>query len=456
MNIPPLSAHTCSLRIARNLHLLLITTLITGMSILLPACGGKEEDRSGKVEITFWHSLVSSTVPALQDLIKKFEEEHPGITVKAQYVPTGDALIQKLVTAVHSNTAPDVSWIHANFMQDLIEADAIYTMEEFIRGPDSLPQADLQDIYPALMEQAKWRGVLYSMPMEATALGLLCNRELFRNAGLDPDQPPRDWNELRAMARKLTLDKNGDGKFEQMGLFIPIFPYSGPYGDWMVWQWYPFLFQAGGNVITLDQSRVLFDSPEAITALTLWKEIYNDLNLSSFTIDYEVAFASKTLAMAIDGPWNIPRWRKMKNLDWTVAPLPAGPARNATVAGGEYLSIFKQSRHPKETWMFVKWMLRPDVQAFWSMRSGYLPVRHAVRSVKEYNDYLETDPPLRAYVESMEFAVAPRPIDYHSLRISRHLAEALEQATLGRKDPATVLRRAAAESNRLLESVVRK
>jgi multiple sugar transport system substrate-binding protein len=430
--------------------------ILTVLSMALPACGGKGERPPGKIEIVFWHSLVSSTVPALNDLLAKFEEEHPGITVKAQYVPSGDALIHKLVTSVQSRTAPDVSWIHANFMQDLIEADAIYKMDEFIHGPDSLSQADVADIYPALIEQAKWRGVLYSLPMEATALGLLCNRQLFRNAGLDPDRPPKDWAELRAMARKLTMDMDGNGRNEQVGFFVPIFPYSGPFGDWMVWQWYPFLFQAGGDLITRDQSRVMFDGPEGVNALTLWKDIYSDLNLSSFTIDYEVAFASNTLAMALDGPWNIPRWKKMKNLDWMVAPLPAGPARRATVAGGEYLSIFKQSQHPKETWMFVKWMLRPDVQAMWSMRSGYLPVRHAVLSVKEYREYLEADPPLRAYVESMEYAMAPSPIDYHSLKISRHMAEALEQATLGRKDPGTVLRRAAEQSNRLLQSVVRK
>jgi multiple sugar transport system substrate-binding protein len=433
-----------------------LLAIVTALSLFLPSCGGKGERPPEKIQIIFWHSLVSSTVPALTDLLARFEEEHPGITVKAQYVPSGDALIHKLVTSVQSKTAPDVSWIHANFMQDLVEADAIYRMDEFIHGPDSLPQADVADIYPALLEQAKWRGVLYSMPMEATALGLLCNRQLFRNAGLDPDRPPKDWTELRAMASKLTMDRDGNGKNDQIGFFVPIFPSSGPLGDWMVWQWYPFLFQAGGDLITHDQSRVTFDGPEGVKALRLWKDIYADLNLSSFTIDYEVAFASNTLAMALDGPWNIPRWKKMKNLDWMVAPLPAGAARRATVAGGEYLSIFKQSQHPKEAWMFVKWMLRPDIQAMWSMRSGYLPVRRAVLSVNEYRAYLEADPPLRAYVESMEYAMAPSPIDYHSLKISRQMAEAIEQATLGRKDPGAVLRHAAEESNSLLQSVVRK
>jgi ABC-type glycerol-3-phosphate transport system substrate-binding protein len=55
---------------------------------------------------------------------------------------------------------------------------------------------------------------------------------------------------------------------------------------------------------------VLFNSEAGVKALTLWRDIYNDLNLSSFTIDYEVAFASKRLAMTLDGPWNLPRWKQ--------------------------------------------------------------------------------------------------------------------------------------------------
>ncbi len=424
-----------------------------GAALLTTAgCGRKNsESADGKITITFWHSCVSSTVPALNELIAKFEEEHPGVTVKAQYVPTGDALIQKLITSVQSHTAPDISWIHANFLQSIIEADAIYKMDDFIHGPDSLPAADLADIYPPLMQEAKWRGTLYSLPMEATGIALLCNKELFRQAGLDTSRGPKDWAEFREYAKKLTIDKNGDGKNDQYGFFVPIFPSSGPLGDWMVWQFYPFLFQAGGNVINLEQTHVLYNSDAGVKALTFWKTLYEDCAIRTFGVDYEPAFASKTLAMALDGPWNIPRWKQIEGLDWMVQPLPAGPAKQATIIGGEYLAIFKQSEHPKEAWEFVKWMTRPDVQAMWSMKSGYLPIRHAVREVPEYKAYLETHPNLRTYVLQMDVAQAANPIDYNPLKISRNLAEAIEKATLGGQDPKTVLDAAAAKSDELLK-----
>jgi ABC-type glycerol-3-phosphate transport system substrate-binding protein len=224
----------------------------------------------------------------------------------------------------------------------------------------------------------------------------------------------------------------------------------------MVWQWLPFLWQAGGEEINAEQTEVLFNGEAGVRALKLWKEMYDELNLITFSTDYDIAFASQQLAMALDGPWNLPRYRELKGLEWAIAPLPAGPVRRATIVGGEYLAIFKQSKHPKEAWTFVKWILRPDVQARWSMKSGYLPVRRSVLALQEYQDFLRTNPGLKAYVDQMEFGQSPRPIDFHSLEITRNIAEAIEKATVGKGDPKVVLDEAAAKCNRLLKSVAKR
>lgn len=413
-----------------------------------------KEDSQGKTTLLFWHSFVASTVPALDALVAKFEQEHPNIKIKAQYVPTGDALIQKLITAIQSKNTPDISWIHADFLEDLVKADAGYPMSEFINGENGLPQEDLNDIYPSLIQAASWRGTLYSLPMEATNLALIYNRELFRQAGLDPNHPPQTWDELYDFAKKMTIDKNGDGRFDQVGFFVPVFPASGPLGSWMVWQWYPFLWQAGGEIINLEQTEVLFNREPGVQALTFWSKIFHEFKLSSFTIDYDVAFASQTLAMALDGPWNLPRYKDLlKDLDWGIAWLPAGPKKRATIAGGEYLTIFKQSQYPNEAWTFLKWILRPEVQAFWAMESGYLPVRHAALQVPEFQAFLETNLPFKAYVEQMEISQSPNPIDHHGLRITRLIAEAIEKTTIGKAAAKTALDEAAKKCNELLASV---
>ena len=414
-------------------------------------CGGENNSSNGKKKVVFWHSFVSSTVPALNSLIDEFEKQHPDIDVDAQYIPTGDALIQKLITAIQSKTAPDISWLHAHFMEDLVEADAIYKMDHFIKGKNGLPQSVIDDIYPALLQYSSWRGTLYSLPMEATNLALLYNKDMFRAAGLDPEHPPENWEELHEYAKKLTFDKNGDGKFEQVGLFLPIYPAAGPLSGWMVWQFQPYLWQAGGYKISKDQSHVMYNEEPGIEALTLWQNIFNELKLNVFTSDYDVAFASKNLAMAMDGPWNLPRYKEiLTGMDWAFAPLPSGPEKAATIVGGEYLAIFKQSKYPEAAWEFIKYIISPEVQAKWAMESGYLPIRRAVLDVPEFQDYLKKNPNFKVFVDQMELAQAERPIDYGGIQIMRHIAEAIEKATIGKMDARQALNESAEQSNEIL------
>jgi len=433
----------------KNKKILLIVLIIISLGF---GCGERNNKTAdAKIKLVFWHSFVASTIPALNELIDKFETEHPNIQIEAQYIPSGDALIQKLITAIRSKTAPDISWLHSDFLEDLVEADAIYKMEDFINGSNGLAEGEIEDIYPALIQFSSWRGTLYSLPMEATNLALIYNKEMFRKAGLDPEQPPKTWDELHEFSKKLTFDKDKNGKDDQTGMFIPIYPAAGPLGSWMVWQWEPFLWQAGGDIINEEQTKVLYDGEGGVKALELWQKIYRDLRLRTFTSDFDVAFASKRLAMSMDGPWNLPRYKDLlKNLDWAFAPLPTGPVKQATVVGGEYLAIFKQSKHPDEAWQFLKWIIEPEIQAFWAMRSGYLPIRHAVLKVPEFQKYLEDNPNFKVFVEQMEVGQAQRPIDYGGLEITRHMAQAIENATIGNQDVRKALKEAAENSNRLL------
>jgi multiple sugar transport system substrate-binding protein len=286
--------------------------------------------------------------------------------------------------------------------------------------------------------------------MEATSLALFYNRELLKRAGLDPDRPPADWNQLREDAKKLTVDRDGDGKIDQYGFFVPVFPASGELNIWMTLQWTTFLWQAGGSEISPDQSSARFNSEAGNAALTLWKTIYDEEDFSRFSIAHDLGFASEKLAIVMDGPWNLPRYRAMKGIDWAVAPLPAGPAGRATYLAGEQLAIFKNSPHPAEAWAFVRWILQPSVQAQFSMASGYLPVRRSVLAMAEYCSFLARDPALKAFVEQMHEGRARAHIDRHHVEINRALAEAIEEATLGKGDPKECLDRAAAKANALL------
>ena len=431
-------------------------TLLVGLIAIVMTTAGCGASGGGgssdAAEVTFWHSFTQSTRPALDKLIDRFHEEHPDIRINAQYLPSGDALAQKLVTAVRSGSAPDISWIHSHYLEELTKADAVYEMSHFIDGPNGLEEGDLEDIYPALIQYASWQGTLYSLPMEATNLGVIYNKTLFEEAGLDPERPPQTWEELRDYSQRLTVDRDGDGRNEQIGFFVPAVSSSGPQGPYMMWQWTPFLWQAGGYLVNEEQTDILWDEEAGVAALSLWSSIYETQNQRTFTAeDPLTVMASQQIAMMLDGPWNLPRYESLfSRFDWGIAMLPEGPEKRATVVAGEYLAIFKQSKHPEAAWEFVKWMIQPEIQAFWSKESGYLPIRKSVVDVPEYQAFLDENPAQAVFVRQMEFAQAQRPIDFATMQIQRLLAEAIERATVGREDPAAVLRETANKAEALL------
>jgi len=432
----------------RHFNIMYSFILIILLIIIFEGCS--KQDESKKTKIIFWHSFVATTIPALNELIDRFEKEHPDIDIEAQYVPTGDALVQKLITAIQSQTAPDVSWIHADFLDKLVESDAIFPMEHFINGENGLSVEELNDFFPQLLGAFSHKKVLYALPMDATVLALVYNKDQFRRAGIDPNIPPKTWNDLKEYSKKLTLDNDGDGKFDQYGFYVPAYPGSGPLSIWEVLQWSPYLWQAGGEIIDSTQTKVLFNSEAGVQALTLWKEIYDQLNFSNYSFTHDMGLASGSISMIMDGPWDLPTFRKMKNIDWAVASLPEGPKGKATYIAGESLAIFKQSKNPDATWTFVKWVTHPEIQAMFSMSSGYLPVRKSVLEREDYKAFLEKDQAMKSFVDQIKIARQRPTIERYYVNINQFIADAIEQTLIGNKSPKKALDEAAEKSNKLL------
>jgi ABC-type glycerol-3-phosphate transport system substrate-binding protein len=159
--------------------------------------------------------------------------------------------------------------------------------------------------------------------------------------------------------------------------------------------------------------------------------------------------------MIMDGPWDLPEFREIKNFRWGVTYLPSGPVKRATYMAGEHLAIFRQSQHPDSAWVFVKWILEPENQAKFSEESGYLPVRKSVLDLPDYRKFLDSDPAMKAFVEQIAISKSRAPIDYYRVEINQSIAEAVEKAILGNIDPKLALDEAAAKSNKLLSSVIR-
>ena len=229
-------------------------------------------------------------------------------------------------------------------------------------------KVDVEDIFEAPLSQCLYQGEYYCLPWGTDTYALFWNKDLFEEAGLDPEQPPTTLEELAEFARLLTkTDENGN--ITQVG-FIPDFSWShlGLYAAMMGGYWY----NEDGTELTLTSQPV-------VDALKWQQQFYCDydvdevLRFSSAFGGYmspDNGFYADKIAMQVEGEWQ-PGPNFIQNyapeLYYGVAPLPppaASPERaNTNMVGGTVAMIPSGVEDKEAAWDLLAWMVSPEILA---------------------------------------------------------------------------------------------
>ncbi len=384
--------------------------------------------------LTLWHAYGGALGDTFTALVDEFNQSHPDIQVEASYAGNLFTMREKLVTAIAAQAGPDVSQIDQFWSSELADAGALVPIANFIANDREFAR---DDIWDKAWETATYSGTIWSMPFALSNIVLYYNRDLFVQAGLDPDKPPANWDELRAAAKKLTVDANGDGTPEQWGLTFPLKANEGN-----VYYWLAFLWQNGGALFGEDGRSLRFNAPAGVEALQYWIDLAKtdkSLPLSPPENGFETGQVGMTLVSSARlaallkalGPQKL-----------GVAPLPA-QKQAATGVGGANLAILSGSQHPQAAWEFIRWMTSPEVNLRWSKATGYLPLRQSVIDSADYQAYLDETPQAQVILDQMPTAVV-RPNVPAYTPVSREIGLAIEDA-LFRDVPAQAALDAAAQ-----------
>ncbi|NDP43089.1 MAG: ABC transporter substrate-binding protein [Aromatoleum sp.] len=400
------------------------------------------------VEVSFYYPVaVGGPITKIIDgYAADFEKENPGIKLKPIYSGSYQESITKALTAVKSGEPPVMSILLSTDMFTLIDEDAIIPFDELIRTPDD--QAWQKSFYPAFMENSQTGGKTWGIPFQRSTIVLYYNKDMLKEAGLDPNRPPANWKEQVEYAQKLTR-RDASGKVTQWGLQIPSsgFPY---------WLFQALAVQAGTNLMNAAGTQTYYDTPEVIEGLTYWVDLVNKYKVHpEGIVEWGTTpkdFFEKKVAMMWTTTGNLTNVKNNAKFDFGVAMLPAGKQRGSPTGGGNFY-LFKKSTPAQRdaAFKFVKWVTAPQRAAQWGIDTGYVAVRADAWETPVMKQYVAGFPAAAVARDQLPFAKAELST-HDNQRVTKALNDGLQAALTGTKTPEQAMKDAQRESERLLRS----
>jgi multiple sugar transport system substrate-binding protein len=407
--------------------------LVAVLAVVLAACGGGGDSSSGPTEIAVWHGYQDTEGEVFKGLIDQYNKDHPDVKVSELY-SSNDLVLQKVLTAVRGNSAPDVAYMFGSWSPNIAKIPQVVDMK------DEVSKADWKwdDFYQAERDATKVGDKVVGVPALVDNLAIVYNKKLFADAGVAPPTPDWTWDDFRAAAAKLTDPAKG-----QFGWLIPA---DG--SEDTVWHYIPMLWEAGGNILTPDNAKAAFNSEAGVKALTTLQQMAVDdksLYLDTTNENGPKLMNSGKIAMLVTGPWDL---SSLSDIDYGVQVMPTYAGSNGghqTIAGPDNWVVFNNGDKRKQAAIdFVKWLTAPEQVKAFSLGTGDLPIRASVGDDKSVLDELNKNVPGTAeFVANLKNVKTVRPQVEQYPAVSEALGQAIVAVMLGKDQPAAALNNAA-------------
>jgi len=396
-------------------------------------------------EISFYYPVaVGGPITKLIDAYAgEFEKDNPGIKVKPIYAGTYQETIVKALTAHKGGNPPTTSVLLSTDMFTLIDEEAVTPIDDFIRTDDD--KAWLKSFFPAFMLNSQTAGKTWGVPFQRSTIVLYWNKDLFKEAGLNPDVPPATWAEQVTFAQKLTkLDASGAS---QWGIQVPSsgFPY---------WLFQGFTTQAGTVLMNEEGNRSFFDRAEVVEALTYWVDLSRKHKVHpTGIVEWGTTpkdFFEKKAAMIWTTTGNLTNVRNNAKFPFGVAMLPAGKRRGSPTGGGNfYISRKAPAAQQEAAFKFMRWITSPERAAQWCVDTGYVAVRPDAFETPALKQYVTDFPAAAVARDQLQYAVAELST-HENQRVTKALNDGLQAALTGTKSPEQAMKDSQAEAERIL------
>jgi sn-glycerol 3-phosphate transport system substrate-binding protein len=398
---------------------------------------------AAQTEITFFYPVaVGGPITKIIDgYAADFEKANPGIKVKPVYTGTYQESIVKALTAHKSGQPPTTAILLSTDMFTLIDEDAIVPIEG----------VDTKVFYPAFMANSQTGGKTWGIPFQRSTIVLYWNKELFKEAGLDPNKPPANWNEMLQYAQKLTK-RDASGNVTQWGVQIPSsgFPY---------WLFQGLTTPNGVELMNKEGTETYFDRPEVVEALQYWVDLGRKHKVHpTGVVEWGTTpkdFFERKVAMIWTTTGNLTNVRNNAKFDFGVAMLPEKKRRGSPTGGGNFYVFKKATKEQQAAAIkFAQFMTEPERAAQWGIETGYVAVRPDAWKTARMQEYVKGFPVAAVARDQLQFSVAELST-HDNQRVTKALNDGIQAALTGAKEPAQAMKDAQAEATRILRAYKR-
>lgn len=366
---------------ARSIPTLGATVLV---GALLAGCGGGggpgEGAHDARGPITVWYSNNEQEVEWGKQMVEAWNAEHPDEQVKAQEIPAGASSEEVIGAAITAGNAPCLIYNTAPVAVSQFEKQG---------GLVSLSSFDDGDAYitersgPTAEQYVSDDGQYFQVPWKSNPVMIFYNKEMFAEAGLDPDNPSlATYDEFLDTARTLVESGAADNAI------LPA-PTNEFFQGWF--DYYPLFAAETGGAQLVEDGAATFADDEGIRVAEFWKALYDE-GLSGREQYQGDAFADGLAAMSIVGPWAVAVYGD--DVDWGAVPVPTSDGRPAeeiyTFSDAKNIGLYSACEHQATAWDVLKFSTSVEQDGKLLELTGQMPLRQDLTGT--YPDYFAENP----------------------------------------------------------------
>jgi len=382
------------------------------LAALLPAA-------AAPVHVIYWEKWNGFEAEAMQAVIDKFNAAHPDIVVDYYATSVPD---RKTIVATAGGDPPDIAGLHEQNIATFADAEALEPLDRFIRADGLTNEQWLARYFPVYAHIVSHGGHVYAGISTPVIEALYWNKTLFRQAGLDPDRPPRTLAEFNDFARRLTRHDPKTGRLTQVG-FLPQDP-----------GWWPWIFCDWFGGAFYDAKGITFaTNPHNVAAFDWIQSFTRDYGLDNvklFSSEFgpwaspAAPFFSGKIAMVFQGSFYDNYIRQYKpGLDYGFGPWPENVPgiTDFAMAEADVLVIPRGARHARAAWEFIKYVNSANVKAQTREELAgaelidYLQVKHS--PLREWSPYFTNHNPHPQIAMLRRLAASPHAVSVPEIGI---------------------------------------